>query len=30
MTNKDREVNPPSATLLALEGRGLFDMASLV
>src|SRR6478736_9001098 len=26
---KDREVNPPSATLLALEGRGLFDMASL-
>ena len=29
MTSKDREVNPPSATLLALEGRGLFDMASL-
>ena len=29
MTGKDREVKPPSATLLALEGRGLFDMASL-
>ena len=29
MTSKDREVIPPSATLLALEGRGLFDMASL-
>src|SRR6476469_3200237 len=26
---KDHEVDPPSATLLALEGRGLFDMASL-
>ena len=29
MSGKDREVKPPSATLLALEGRGLFDMASL-
>ena len=26
---KDREVDPPSSTLLALEGRGLLDMASL-
>ena len=29
MTGKDREVKPPSVTLLALEGRGLFDIASL-
>ena len=28
MTGKDREVKPPSATLLALEGRDLFDIAS--
>src|SRR2546421_8320265 len=29
MAGKDREVKPPSATLLALEGRGLLDIASL-
>ena len=29
MTGKDREIKSPSATLFALEGRGLFDIASL-